>query len=63
MYNNIIIIIGGSFEALSRDGKIAVASSVTVCRGFNLVLHCWFSVWTQRKTVETLSRADTHSLL
>ena len=31
---------------LSQDGKIAVASSVTVCCDCNSVLHCWLSVWT-----------------
>ena len=33
-------------RALSRDGKIAVASSVTVfnCYGFSFVLRCWFSM-------------------
>ena len=40
---------------LNRDGKIAVASSVTVFCGFNSVLLHWFSEWTPLSTEKETS--------
>ena len=66
MYNNIIII-GGSFEALSQDGKIAVASSLTVFFVTSILFFivgflCGHFFRKERKAVETLSPSEqTHT--